>query len=66
MVYLFNLVTGEWGVGGHEEVTSRCWDQRRDDADKVIVHVARVSQCLCARSYHSRDLANMETGVSSI
>lgn len=38
------LVRGEGGVTSHEEVEPRCGDERGDEADEVIVHVAGVTQ----------------------
>ena len=38
-----DLVTREGCVGGHEEVAAWCRDERRDDPDEVIIHVAWVS-----------------------
>ena len=43
-------------VSGHEEVQARCGDEGGDDADQVVVHVARVSQGGRARAHHGRDL----------
>lgn len=40
---LLNLVTGEWRVGRHEEVASRCRYQRSQNANKIIVHVSRIA-----------------------
>lgn len=51
--YLVDLVAGKWSVRCHEEVTSRCWDQRCDYPDEVIVHVARIPQSLGASCHHS-------------
>ena len=34
---------GERGVPGHEEVAPRRGDQRRHEADEVVVHVPRVA-----------------------
>lgn len=40
----YRLVCGEGGVAGHEEVEPRCGDERGDEADEVVVHVAGVAQ----------------------
>lgn len=40
----YRLVRGERGVAGHEEVEPRCGDERGDEADEVVVHVAGVAQ----------------------
>ena len=34
---------GERGVAGHQEVKVRGRDERRDQPDKIIIHVGRVS-----------------------
>lgn len=38
------LVSCEWRVPCHKEVETRCGDQRCNQANEVIVHVAGVSQ----------------------
>lgn len=41
---LFDIVARERSIRRHQEVAARCWDQRRDDADEIVVHVAGVSK----------------------
>jgi hypothetical protein len=38
------LVRGEGGVAGHEEVEPWCGNERGNEANEVIVHVARIAQ----------------------
>ena len=38
------VIVGERRVAGHEEVEARRGDEGRDEADEVVVHVARVAQ----------------------
>ena len=40
---LIDLVACEGSVGGHEEVAPWGWDERGDDADKVVIHISGVS-----------------------
>jgi hypothetical protein len=47
---------GEGSVRCGEEVTARCWDERSDDADEVVVHVARVSKGRRRGGHDRRDL----------
>ena len=49
------LVRGERGVAGHEEVEPGCGDQRRDQPDQVVVHVARVSERCGGRRHDGAD-----------
>ncbi len=51
---LLDLVAGERGVGSHEEVAAWCGDQRGENADEVVVHVARVSEGGSARGHDGR------------
>ena len=48
-----NTITREWGIRGHEEVTSRGRYQGRDDPNQIIVHVARVAK-RCSAGRHNR------------
>lgn len=48
---LLHLVPGEWCVRRHEEVAARRRDERREDADEVVVHVPRVAERGCARRH---------------
>lgn len=45
-------IVGERSVGGHEEVAARSWDERGDDSDEIVVHVARVSKGLSGGSHY--------------
>ena len=56
VIYLVDRVGSERGVGRHQEMTTRRWDERSDDADQVIIHISRVSQCLRACRHNRRDL----------
>jgi hypothetical protein len=49
------VVAREGRVRRHEEVAARDGYQARDDADEVVVHVARVAQRRRARGQHRRD-----------
>lgn len=40
----YRLVCGEGGVAGHEEMEPWCGNERGDEADQVVVHVAGVAQ----------------------
>ena len=40
---LLNIVGGERRVGSHEEVASRSWNQGSNNANEIIVHIARIS-----------------------
>lgn len=42
---LLNLVTSKRRIRGHEEVASGCWNEGGQNADEVVMHVARVSKC---------------------
>lgn len=55
---LVDLVAREGCVRCHEEVTSWCGDEGRDDPNEIIVHVARVSEGLGAGRHYSRDLVS--------
>jgi len=41
---LFNLVTSEGCIRCHQKVTSWCGNQRGENADEIVVHVARVPE----------------------
>lgn len=43
LAYLVDVVPGEWGVRGHEEMAAWCRDQTGDDTDQVVVHIAWIS-----------------------
>ena len=45
-------VGGEGGVSGHEEVKSRRGDERRDQTNQIVVHVAGVTQRCRADRHH--------------
>lgn len=45
-------------VPGHEEMAARRGDQRGDEADEVVVHVAWVPQGRRGRRHHGRHLRN--------
>lgn len=51
---LFHLVASERRVRRHQEVASRSRDQRGEDADQVVVHVAGVSEGGCAGGHDGR------------
>lgn len=40
----YRLVSGEWGVARHEEVQAGCGDERGDEPDEVVVHVAGIPE----------------------
>lgn len=50
------LVSGERCVASHEEVEAGCGDERCDQADEVVVHVARVAQGGCTGRHDGGDL----------
>lgn len=54
---LVDLVARERRIGRHQKVASRCRNEGRDDAHEVIVHVTRITQRLCTRSHHRRNLS---------
>ena len=56
--YLVDRVGREWGVGRHQEMTARRWDERSDDADQIVVHVSWVPQSLRTCRHNRRDLKN--------
>ena len=56
MTDLIDLVACEGSVGGHEEVAPWGWDERGDDADKVVIHISGVSESLRAGCHDGRDL----------
>ena len=62
------LVRGERGVAGHEEVESGRGDQRRDQPDQVVVHVAGVPQRRGGHGHNGRHkLINLsEGGVADV
>lgn len=37
-------------------MAARCWDERGDDSDEIVVHVSRVSKGLSGGSHHCRNL----------
>lgn len=41
---LFDVVPSEWCIRGHEEMAPRSWYQRGNNADKIVVHISRVSK----------------------
>ena len=52
---LLYIVSCEGSVWGHEEVASRRWNERSNNANEVIVHVARVAKGGCAGGHDSGD-----------
>lgn len=58
---MLDVVAGEGGVGGHEEVAARGGDERGEDADEVVVHVARVAEGGCRGGHDGGDLADAST-----
>ena len=56
--YLVDRVGSERGVGRHQEMTARRWDERSDDANQVVVHVSWVPQSLRTCRHNRRDLKN--------
>ena len=54
--HLVDVVAREGGVGGHEEVAARGGDERGDDADEVVVHVAWITEGLGACGHDRRHL----------
>ncbi len=44
---LLDVVTSEWRVRSHEEVAAWHWDQRCNDADKIVMHIAGISKGGC-------------------
>lgn len=56
--YLVDRVGSERGVGRHQEMTARRWDERSDDADQVVIHISWVPQRLRTRRHNRRDLNN--------
>jgi hypothetical protein len=41
---LFNVIARKWCVRCHQEMASRRWYQRSNNADKVVMHVARITE----------------------
>ena len=58
----YGVADSQGCVTGHKKVAPGSWDQRRDQANEIIVHVARVPQRCCARSH---DLHQNETGETT-
>ena len=50
---LLNVVTGEWCIRGHKEMTPRGRNQRGDNADEVVVHVPWIPK-RCGTRRHDR------------
>lgn len=63
---LVNLVACEGGVGGHEEVTTGSGDEGGNDANEVIVHIARVSQRLGACGHDSCYLTTASSALHTL
>jgi hypothetical protein len=57
--YLVDIIPGEWGVGGHEEMTTWCRDQTGDDSNQIIIHITRISQRRRRSSHHRRHLPSV-------
>lgn len=60
---LLDLVAGKGGVGSHEEVGARGGDERGEDADEIVVHVARVTQRGGAGGHDGRYLGKRRLSV---
>lgn len=56
---LLDVVASERSVGGHEEVTAWCGDQGGDDADKIVMHIARITESGCASRHDRRYLEKL-------
>ena len=56
IAHLINLIAGERGVGRHEEMATRRWDEGCYDANEIVVHIAGVTEGLCGRSHDCRYL----------
>lgn len=56
LIATYRLVSGEWCVPSHEEVEARCGDERGNQANEVVVHVAWVPQCGRARRHDGGNL----------
>lgn len=61
---LFDLIACEGGVGCHEEVASRSWDEGGEDADEIVVHVAWISESRGASRHDGSNLFMLATAFS--
>lgn len=56
LVWTHRLVSSKWGISSHEEVEAGGGDEGRNQANKVVVHIAGVAQSSCAGRHDGGNL----------